>query len=413
MQAKSAESAVHKALGWIFAAGLFLCLAATAYAQGFSGLARIDPAESRVTDAEGGAALELKLSQGVPFRLFTLDEPPRLVLDFREVDWTGLSQEAFDQAHSVLAVRFGGFRPGWSRMVLDLARPMLVGQSDMRIDGETAAADLKVMLREVDPDEFAAASMPPSDPAWGVPPAKEARKPAKNHLTVVLDPGHGGIDPGAERDGLTEKDLMLLFALELRDELMRNDGIDVILTRDEDMFVSLERRVALAHEAGADIFISLHADVLTEGRAHGAVAYTLSEQASDEASRLLAERHDRDDILAGVDLTGRDDVVADVLLDLARMETQPRAVALARHIANGLKSAKVPLNRHPHREAAFSVLKAADIPSVLLEIGFLSSDRDLTNVSNPAWRAGAAQGLANGIRAWRIEDEALRALVRQ
>ncbi|MDQ2092551.1 N-acetylmuramoyl-L-alanine amidase [Rhodalgimonas zhirmunskyi] len=403
---------------WLICWVGLLCFAAAQVSaqqagQGFSGLARVDPQASRLIDSGSGATLDLALSQGVPFRLFTLADPPRVVLDFREVDWRGLDKAAFDRADMISDVRFGGFRPGWSRMVLELAQPMRVGKSDMRIDEDTGAAHLRVTLDRVDAAGFAATAILPGDPEWGVPSVRPPRKPGKDRLTIVLDPGHGGIDPGAERDGLNEKELMLLFAFELRDALLRNDGIDVVLTREEDVFVSLERRVALAHRAGADIFVSLHADMLTEGRAHGAVAYTLSDQASDEASRLLAERHDRDDILSGVDLTGRDDVVADVLLDLARLETRPRSLALAKHIADGLKQAKVPLNRHPHREAAFSVLKAADIPSVLLEIAFLSSDRDLANVSDPAWRARAAIGLANGIRAWQIEDEALRALVRQ
>ncbi len=223
----------------------------------------------------------------------------------------------------------------------------------------------------------------------------------------------GGIDPGAERDGANEKNLMLLFAFDLRDALLRVDGVDVVLTREDDRFVSLERRVAIAHQEGADVFLSLHADALSEGHAHGAVLYTLSDEASDEASALLAERHNRADLLAGVDLTGSDDVIADVLLDLARMETQPRTEAMARSLVEALDKAGVPLNRRPYRAAAFSVLKAADIPSVLLEIGFLSSDRDLANLSDPIWRRKAAAGIRDGLQAWMITDDAARSLVRQ
>jgi len=122
---------------------------------------------------------------------------------------------------------------------------------------------------------------------------------------------------------------MLQFAREVRDSLRRAGGFDVILTRDGDHFVSLERRVSLAHDAGADVFISLHADALQQGHARGATVYTLSDEASDAASAILAERHDRDDILAGIDLSGTDDEVADVLLDLARLETRPRTALLA------------------------------------------------------------------------------------
>ena len=398
-------------LALIFA--LILGAAPALQAQDFSGLARVDPAGSGLVDTRGGMRLDLALSQGVPFRIFTLPDPDRLIIDFREVDWRGFDSEAFDGAKGADAVRVGRFRPGWSRMIVDLARPMNVGLTDMRVSPETGAARLAIAMREVDREAFLAAAIPPLDPDWGLPALAAPKRKENGRLTLVIDPGHGGVDPGAERDGLNEKELMLLFAFDIRDAFLRIDGVDVVLTREDDEFVSLERRVAIAHQAKADIFISLHADTLTEGRAKGAVVYTLSEEATDKASALLAERHDRSDILAGVDLTGRDDVVADVLLDLARLETEPRTRALAAALIAGLKAQDVPLNRHPHRSAAFSVLKAADIPSVLVEIGFLSSDRDFRNLADPVWRRKAAAGLRDGVQSWIISDEAARALVRQ
>lgn len=402
----------------LFAAVLGLILglmAIPAHAQQFSGLARVDPlASGTIAETEAQLELMLGLSQGVPYRLFTLAEPSRLVLDFREVDWTGLDEDRFRAEGKIAGIRFGVLRPGWSRLVIDLAQPMEVKTSDMRISEETGHARLSVRLGGVSAERFAAVSGAPTDPAWGVPLASvSTERNPDGRITVLIDPGHGGIDPGAEREGLNEKELMLAFGFELRDALLRIDGIDVVMTRTDDSFVSLERRVSIAHQVDADLFISLHADVLSEGRAHGAVAYTLSDKATDQASALLAERHNRADMLAGVDLTGRDDIVADVLLDLARMETQPRAEALARNLIGGLKGAGAPLNRHPHRSAAFSVLKAADIPSILLEIGFLSSDRDMKNLIDPVWRQRVAEGLRDGIQAWLIEDAATRELLRQ
>lgn len=398
----------------LFATLWLIWWAGFAAAQGFSGLARVSPETTAINDTRGGLVLDLGLSQGVPYRLFTLSGPDRLVLDFREVDWTGLDADALATAEGVAEVRFGGFRPGWSRMVIDLARPMVVDLVDLRISPETGLAHLEVTLAKASREAFDAAAIAPADPEWGAASSSSPRKSLADDgsLTVLIDPGHGGIDPGAERDGLQEKELMLLFAFDLRDALLRVDGVDVVLTREDDRFVSLERRVAVAHQVGADLFFSLHADVLAEGRAHGAAVYTLAGQASDEASALLAERHNRADILAGVDLTGRDDVVADVLLDLARLETRPRTEALARSVVSGLEGAGVPLNRHPFRSAAFSVLKAADIPSVLVEIGFLSSDRDMKNLSDALWRRRAAEGLRDGIQAWLIADQASRGLVR-
>ena len=232
-------------------------------------------------------------------------------------------------------------------------------------------------------------------------------------LVVVLDPGHGGVDPGAERGGTNEKELMLRFARELREALIRAGGFDVALTRNEDMFVSLDRRVAIAHDLGADVFISLHADALTNGRAHGATVYTLSDTASDEASAALAERHDRTQILAGIDLSEQDDVVADVLIDLARTETQPRSDQLAKAIRAGIYEQNLELNSRPLRSAGFSVLKSPDIPSVLVEIGFMSSERDLANIRNPDWRAKMAAAIRDALKAWQIADAASAELVRQ
>jgi N-acetylmuramoyl-L-alanine amidase len=389
------------------------CSGATTFAQGFSGLARVDGDASLMSDTRGGLQIELGLSQGVPFRLFTLPEPDRLILDFREVDWTGLEAETFDRARAVSGVRFGGLRPGWSRMVIDLAEPMMVALADMRTNSETGTAQLTVTLKRATREAFNQAPVPADLSVWEVPALKPETAQRDGRLTVLIDPGHGGIDPGAEREGQTEKNLMLLFAFDLREALLRVDGVDVVLTREDDRFVSLERRVAIAHQVGADLLLSLHADALSEGRAHGAVLYTLSDEASDEASALLAERHNRADLLAGVDLTGSDDVIADVLFDLARLETQPRTEALARLLVDSLDAAGIPLNRRPYRAAAFSVLKAPDIPSILLEIGFLSSDRDLANLSDPLWRRKAAAGLRDGLQAWIIADEAARGLVRQ
>jgi N-acetylmuramoyl-L-alanine amidase len=206
---------------------------------------------------------------------------------------------------------------------------------------------------------------------------------------------------------------MLSFARSLRDALRRADDVDVILTRSEDAFVSLEGRVALAHQAQADLFLSLHADVLSQGGAKGATVYTLSNEASDAATAHLAARHNRADILSGVDLTGSDDQVAGVLLDLARQETEPRSKALAEKLVASMTQAGGPMNRRPLRNAGFSVLKSADIPSVLVEVGFLSSARDLENLRNPDWRDRISAAMARGILDWRDADAAIRPLVRQ
>jgi N-acetylmuramoyl-L-alanine amidase len=236
--------------------------------------------------------------------------------------------------------------------VVDLAGPHVLEEAGLRVDPQSGMALLQLRLGAPDPQTFAAEAGAPDLPGWDLPAAAPVPEPPAPHsgaLRVVLDPGHGGIDPGAEADGTQEKDLMLTFARELREVLMRAGGFEVVLTRDADEFVSLERRVALAHRAGADVFVSLHADALSGARARGASVYTLSDSASDAASAALAERHNRADILAGVDLSGKDDVVADVLMDLARMETQPRADHLAEVLLDTLRADRTGISLQPAR----------------------------------------------------------------
>ena len=392
--------------------------AQAAFAQGFSGLARLDAGQSRISGARSAVQIDLALSQGIPYRVFTLDAPRRLVLDFREVDWRNIRPRALIDTDQVTDVRVGGFREGWSRMVVDLAAPLMLDTSEMQVDAAGGGARLQVRLRLGDEDEFSARAGMPVSPQWDYPdpamrgtgkPARAAGAP----LVIVLDPGHGGIDPGAEHGEHSEKDLMLSFARQLKETLLRTGEYEVVLTREADHFVSLERRVAIAHQSGADVFISLHADALSEGSARGATVYPLSDDASDAASAALAERHNRADMLAGIDLTGTDDVVADVLMDLARMETQPRADLLARAMVLGLREMDLALNGRPLRGASFSVLKSPDIPSVLLELGFMSNTRDIDNLADADWRLRMAVAISDALGAWARADAAAAHLVRQ
>ncbi|MDG1430775.1 MAG: N-acetylmuramoyl-L-alanine amidase [Paracoccaceae bacterium] len=392
--------------------------ATASLAQDLSGLARFDVSKSSIENKWRGVMLTLGLSQGVPWRVFTLDEPRRLVADFREVDWgdaTGLSLDQTDRAGDV---RFGQFQPGWSRMVVDLKAPLKLDAAEMRIDEDTGLAELQVDLALVSSAEFSETSGQPETPGWWLPPAAEVakarmRQSGQEELTVVIDPGHGGIDPGAEHGDQTEKVLMLAMARELKDHLVRTNRMRVVLTRDDDSFVPLEMRVAIARHAEADLFISLHADALGQGQAHGATVYTLSDTASDKASAALAERHDRDDLLAGVDLRGQDDTIANVLMDLAWLENQPRSQAVANAIVLALDQAGTPLHKVPRRSAGFSVLKAPDIPSVLLEVGFLSSTKDRERLLDPEWRANTAAAITSAILSWSQTDAAIGDLVRQ
>lgn len=408
---------------WLIACLVALACAAPVWAQDsqggqrLSGLARL-VAPVILHDTGRGAVVELALSQPVPWRVFTLDDPPRLIIDFSEVDFTGLEAAALAEASDrVASVQAGVWHPGWSRLVLELATPLAVDQAGMVSSG--AGATVRLDLSTTDTDSFAAGAGAPvnrrfmGEQVAAEVDAPKSRQTGDRPLVVVLDPGHGGIDPGAERAGLVEADLVLSFAQALRDVLLRTGGFEVVLTRDDNRFVPLETRVSIARQAGADVFLSLHADALAQGRATGATVYTLSDEASDIASQKLAERHDRVDLLAGVDLSRQDDAVALVLMDLARRETAPRSERLAAALVEGIHSATGSTHKTPQMQADFSVLKAPDIPSVLVELGFMSSKVDRDKLASPEWRRQAAEGIRDALLYWAIEDAAEAVRLRQ
>lgn len=391
----------------LLAAMFAMIMAVTqAGAQELSALARLDPAASSIVDQGEMVTLSLQLSQPVPWRVRLADDPRRVILDFREVDWTGIADMTMTSAR-LGELRAGSFRPGWSRLVMELQAPLTVMTAEMVTD---AGATVRLQLAPSTPAEFARQAALPEPPEWALPTAADLPPPAPRGtgpLVVVLDPGHGGIDPGAERDGHTEAELMLTFARELKELLVRDGGFRVVMTREEDVFVPLETRISVAHAAGADVFLSLHADALAEGEAVGATIYTLAEDATDEAARALAERHDRDDLLSGIDLSDHDDLVATVLMDMARTETQPRIDRLALALRQSISGAGLKMHRHPIQQAGFSVLKSPDVPSVLIELGFLSSASDLERLIDPEWRAKMAMAIRDALRVWAAEDAAL------
>ncbi len=379
--------------------------------QDFTALARYNPVGSSIRMAGRDLTIELSLSQPVPYRVFTLTDPPRLVADFKEIQWGEANSAGILTQGAAKNVRFGRYQDSWSRMVVDLNGPMTIRLVQMQTNVNSGAATARITLEKATFAAFTAHSGAPDDKA----PARIiSRKPVpRKRLVVVLDPGHGGLDPGAERDGVSEAKLMLGFARSLKDELIKSGAFDVVLTRDKDEFIPLETRVSLARAASADVFISLHADILESGGAAGATVYVLAEKSSDRATEILVERHKRDDILGGIDLAQQGDEIATVLIDLARVETAPRSEKLAKELVEGLRASIGRMHRKPLQSGGFAVLKAADFPSVLIELGFMSDDADFLNLGSQVWRARAALGIRIALEHWASSDEQLRKRMRQ
>ncbi|MDO5604444.1 MAG: N-acetylmuramoyl-L-alanine amidase [Paracoccus sp. (in: a-proteobacteria)] len=389
---------------------LLLCLLAWPIA----GLAqdevpRLDVARSAITQEGGDLLIELHLTRPVPYRTLLVDGPRRLVLDLRGAGHSLGALSDLRGAGHLAALRDGPFRAGWQRLVFELREPMALSRAGMET-GESAT--LRLRLTPVAAEEFAGAANAMSA-LWDLPrPTTPTADPARPRpLRVAIDPGHGGIDAGAVEGGLREADLMLDFAHQLTEKLIRA-GFEVVLTRRRDVFVGLEARMTEARASRADLLISLHADALPEGQAAGAQIFIWNSQADDRASRQLAARHDRADLVAGLDLQGTDDQIADTLMDMARADTQPRSETLASHMSARLAQAGLALHRNPIKGAAFSVLKSPDIPSVLIELGFLTDPVDRANLTDPVWRAQMAAALAGAVTDWAQDDNARRALRR-
>ncbi|MFV0302896.1 MAG: N-acetylmuramoyl-L-alanine amidase [Paracoccus sp. (in: a-proteobacteria)] len=362
--------------------------------------------------------LRLTLTRAVPYRIFLLDAPPRLVVDLKELDFGTAQPGQLFGADLVPAIRWGRFQRGWSRMVTELPGPYAVTRSALSTKAPQPV--LSVALKPVRPEDFhprasasAALRNLPEPARPDAPPDPADRDPAdRDRLIVAIDPGHGGIDPGALADGHSEAEIVLGVALMARDALERA-GVGVVLTRRDDSFMGLESRMTVAREAGADLFLSLHADALPEGQAAGATIYTWDAGANDAATRILATRHERDDLLAGMDLTGTDDALAGVLMDLARTETQPRSENFAKFLASRMALAGIEMHRRPVKGARFSVLKSPDIPSVLLELGFLTDETDRQHLTDPLWRGRMVNALVAAITGWARDEGARAVLLRQ
>ncbi len=355
----------------------------------------------------GGVEINLKLNQGVPYKISFLKDPISLIIDFNIVSFDEIDPQKLNRSKNIKSIKFEELDTKWSRLSVQFKDYWGIKNTEMTIDPKDGSAIISILLQSVSEDVFKSKNVNGSNSVKRKNSKVTEKTSAKkdNEFVVVLDPGHGGKDPGAESGGYRESNLMLELATAVKESLIRNNDFKVILTRNEDVFLSLEDRITIATQSGADLFISLHADAVIEGEASGTTIYLLSEKATDKMSAQLASRHDRSEILKDIDLSGIDSQVASVLIDMARQETKPRNEAVASSILQVFKEKITELSSQPLRYAAFSVLKSPDIPSILIEAGFMSTSSNLQNLITPQWRVEFANALSEAISRWHRKDK--------
>ena len=357
--------------------------------------------EVRLGGDDAQTRLVVDLSKKIDVRAFTLANPYRVVIDMPQVTFQFPARTGESGRGLIKAFRYGLVMPGGSRLVVDLARPARIDKAFVLDAANEQPARLVLDLSASDRETFMRAiALENRSPETRKAERHGDGKPgADPRPLVVIDPGHGGIDNGTRAaSGEQEKNLVLDFSLMLRDTIEKTGKYRVAMTRTDDTFVALADRVELARARQASLFISIHADALRrgEGDAQGATIYTLSERASDAAAARFAEAENRADVIAGLDLSSEPSDVAGILIDLAKRETKTFSLQFARTMVGELKNA-VRLHQNPLKSARFVVLRAPDVPSVLVELGYVTNKADLQSLVSAEWRGRTADAIVQAI----------------
>ena len=353
-------------------------------------------------DEGDSARLSFDLSGPVEATARPITDPDRIIVDIPEVNFQidpSVGRVAAPRAGALVkAFRFGLFGPGKSRVVIELARPSCpVRVVTKPIANGAAPSRLIVELKHCDREVFVATARAANPPPPAPTPERVVSVAPAGPPVIVIDPGHGGVDGGAMGErGIVEKAVVYDYALELKSRLEASKKFKVVMTRNSDAFVSLGDRVRIAREANAALFISIHADALSEDDASGTTVYTCSDRASDAAAARIAARENAADKAGGADSRKEDAGVADILFDLKRRETRAYAHIFSRGLVAQWQGAGR-LNHNPERSAGFVVLKAPDFPSVLVELGYLSNTEDVANMTSADWRAKTATAMVGAI----------------
>jgi N-acetylmuramoyl-L-alanine amidase len=381
----------------------------------------VDGAKVVVTSTE--TIFSLSMTQGVTAEVFTLADPFRVVIDlpkvaFRLADGSGQNVQGL-----INAFRYGQFAAGQGRIVIDTKGPVRITKAEMTAKPEsgvvfdialqgvtraafgngTGSADNNRDTSKAAPEAALAGGPKPTAETSNATTAALPSKPAASKPIILIDPGHGGIDGGAVSSlKLLEKNVVLAVGKELKKQLSQRGQYDVRLTRTGDTFVSLDKRLKASRDVGADLFISLHADSIEDQAAahsiRGATVYTLSERASDEQARQMAEKENASDLIAGLSAssTEKDNDVKGILIDLMKRETANYSADFSKTLVSTMKR-NVKMASVPQRSAAFKVLKQTHAPSVLVELGYMTHSEDQKLLSSPDWQRGAATSIAEAV----------------
>jgi len=369
-------------------------------------VAKPDIVAARIGGHPDKTRFVLELSQEPQFRVFTLPDPFRIVIDLPEFNWRVNPKDTPRGGGVIQAMRFGLFAPGTSRVVLDVGKPVLLDK--VFVIPPDGAKPYRFVLDARPVTRSAYFAQPKGRTVSSKKPLVAAAtttrlpvpSPSDTRPIIVIDPGHGGVDPGAVGAlGTKEKDLALEYGKALKRALEASGTYRVVLTRNNDRFIKLRDRIVIAQKAEGDLLVSLHANVHRSGKVRGASVYTLSETASDKEAAALAKAENSADALAGVDLGVQSDDVREILIDLAQRETMNYSKRFANRLMREVgKSTK--LLRNSHRSAGFAVLKSPTVPSVLFEIGYMSNKAEEKLLRSEAHRKKIVKSMISAIDAY-------------
>lgn len=355
---------------------------------------------ARLAGDESRVRLVLDFEREPDFHLHYLDNPYRAVIDLPETVFA-FPEGSLQQRGLVKSVRYGNSGSGRARMVFEFAAPVKMELAETSKEAEGAIHRMVFDITIVEQQQFSTEVSGTDWPEHGDDGGGRPATSPGDTLTIVIDAGHGGIDGGAEGPaGSMEKNVTLSFAEALKVALEEKDGIRVAMTRTDDSFLSLSARVRRARDEAADLLISLHADSISVRSLRGATVYTLSDKASDAVAQSLVDQENREDAIVGASLGNAPEAIAAILVDLARTETRVFSTGLARQVISSFEG-QVKLINNPLRHAGFRVLQAPDVPSVLVEMGYLSNREDEKLLNDEEWRDNTAQLLAQSVENYR------------